>query len=74
MWSPQPGETSFFGWQVSDWEREIDRLFVQGAQELDEEKRKMIYGEFQQVVQEQLPMIFWVNEVAMMAVIEGSMW
>ncbi|MGK7900565.1 MAG: ABC transporter substrate-binding protein [Hormoscilla sp.] len=65
---PQAGETSIQAWQVSDWEREIDRLFVQGAQELDEEKRKMIYGEFQQVVQEQVPMIFLVKEVAMMAV------
>jgi len=36
--------------------------------ELDEEKRKMIYAEFQQVVQEQLPAIFKVLEVAMMAV------
>ena len=42
-----------------------DRL---SARELDEEKRKMIYGEFQQVVQEQVPMIFKVLEVAMMAV------
>ncbi|MBC6476042.1 MAG: ABC transporter substrate-binding protein [Hormoscilla sp. GM102CHS1] len=65
---PQPGETSIQAWQVSDWEREIDRLFVKGARELDEQKRKKIYAEFQQLVQEQLPLIFLVNEVTMMAV------
>jgi len=65
---PQPGETSIQAWQVSDWEREIDRLFVKGARELDEEQRQKIYAEFQQVVQEQLPVIFLVKEVAMMVV------
>ena len=65
---PQPGEPPIQGWEASDWELEIDRLFVEGAQEFDETKRQKIYGEFQQIVQEQLPMIHLVHEVATMAV------
>ena len=65
---PQPGEPQIQGWEASDWELEIDRLFVEGAQEFDERKRQKIYGEFQQIVQEQLPMIHLVHEVATMAV------
>lgn len=65
---PQPGQPPIEGWQVSDWEREIDRLFIAGARELDETKRKAIYAEFQRIAQEQLPLIYLVNEEALMAV------
>jgi peptide/nickel transport system substrate-binding protein len=65
---PQPGQPEITGWQVADWEQEIDRLFTAGAQELDEAKRKEIYGEFQQIVQEQLPVIHLAHEIALMAV------
>ncbi|NES96460.1 MAG: ABC transporter substrate-binding protein [Desertifilum sp. SIO1I2] len=65
---PQPGQPPIQGWEVSDWEREIDRLFIAGAQELDETRRKAIYAEFQRIAQEQLPLIYLVNEVALMAV------
>lgn len=65
---PQPGQMKIRDWQVSDWEQEIDRLFEQGAQELDEKKRREIYGEFQQIVQEQLPVIHLVHEIAIVAV------
>lgn len=65
---PQPGQPPITGWEVSDWEREIDRLFTAGARELDEVKRKAIYAEFQQIVQEQLPVIYLVNEIALAAV------
>ena len=33
------------GWEVADWEKKIDELYIQGAQELDENKRKEIYAE-----------------------------
>ncbi|HEY9640514.1 MAG TPA: ABC transporter substrate-binding protein, partial [Coleofasciculaceae cyanobacterium] len=64
----QPGQPSLSGWIVSGWEQRIDQLFKAAAQELDETKRRQIYGEFQQIVQEQLPVIHLVNEIALMAV------
>lgn len=63
-----PGETPLKGWEVSDWEREIDRLFIAGAHELDEAKRKVIYDRFQQIAQEQLPFIHLVNPLSLDAV------
>ena len=66
---PIPGEDNpIQGWEVSDWEREIDALFAAGSQELDEEKRKVIYGQFQQIVQEQVPFIYLVNALSLEAV------
>lgn len=65
---PQPGEPPIQGWEVSDWEQEIDRLFVEGSQEFDEAKRKAIYARFQQIAQEQLPFIHLVNKLAFEAV------
>lgn len=65
---PTPGQPPIKGWQVSDWEQEIDRLYIQGAQELDEAKRKAIYAKTQQITQEQLPVIYLVNPLAMGAV------
>ncbi|NEQ38653.1 MAG: hypothetical protein F6K40_21230 [Okeania sp. SIO3I5] len=55
-------------WQVSDWEKEIDRLFIAGYQTVDENKRREIYGEFQQIVAEQLPIFFLVNPLSLEAV------
>jgi peptide/nickel transport system substrate-binding protein len=65
---PQPGQSPIQDWQVSAWEHQIDRLLQTGAQEFDEAKRKQIYTDFQQVVQAQLPVIYLVNEMALMAV------
>jgi peptide/nickel transport system substrate-binding protein len=64
----QPGQPPLQGWQANDWEEKIDQLFIAGARELDPEKRKKIYGEFQKVVQENLPVILLVNDSATMAV------
>ena len=64
----QPGQEPIAGWEASEWEQEIDRLFIQGAREFDEAKRGQIYGRFQQVVQEELPVIHLVHEIALMAV------
>ena len=50
------------------WEKEIDRLFLEGTQTADENKRKEIYGEFQQIVAEQLPVFFLVNSISLQAV------
>lgn len=65
---PQPGEPPISGWKVSDWERQIDQLFVDGSRELDESKRKLIYYRFQQLVQEQVPFIYLVNKLSFEAV------
>jgi peptide/nickel transport system substrate-binding protein len=45
---------------ATEWEAEIDKLWVQGAQELDLEKRKQIYNRWQEIVAEQQPFNFTV--------------
>ncbi|NJK58480.1 MAG: ABC transporter substrate-binding protein [Pleurocapsa sp. SU_5_0] len=62
------------GRTVADWETEIGRLFIEAAKELDQEKRKVIYGEIQELVSEKVPFIYLVNPYSMAAVrnnIEG---
>ena len=66
--SAQPGDPPLIGWEVSDWEREIDRLYIQGVQELDEAKRKAIYGKYQKIASEQLPFIHLVERLNLEAV------
>lgn len=53
---------------IADWEREISQLYVQGAQEFDEDKRKQIYYRTQTIAQENLPFIYLVNPFSMAAV------
>jgi peptide/nickel transport system substrate-binding protein len=65
---PKPGDTPIKGWQVSEWEKEIDRLFTEGVRELDDQKRKEIYGQFQQIAAEQVPFLFLVNSLSLEAV------
>ena len=64
----KPGESRMKNWQVSDWEKKIDRLFIAAYQTVDEDKRREIYGEFQQIVSEQLPVFFLVNSLTLQAV------
>ena len=65
---PQPGEPPITGWEVSDWEKEIDSLYIKGAQVLDENKRKEIYYEYQRIASEQLPFIHLVERLNLQAV------
>lgn len=65
---PEPGQPPITGRVVSDWEQEIGRLYIQGARELDEQKRKAIYAKTQQITQEHLPFIYLVNPLALSAV------
>lgn len=65
---PQPGSQPLIGWEVSDWEKEIDRLYKQGAQELDEKKRIEIYHQYQRIAAEQLPFIHLVERLDLQAV------
>lgn len=64
----KPGESRMKNWQVSDWEKKIDRLFIAAYQTVDEDKRREIYGEFQQIVSQQLPVFFLVNSLTLQAV------
>lgn len=66
--APQPGQTPIQGREVADWEQKIADLFIQGAQEFDEAKRKEIYGEFQLLAQEYLPYIHLINPLSMAAI------
>lgn len=65
---PQPGQPPLTGWTVSEWEKSIDRVFKAGAREFDPQKRKPFYDQFQIIVQDELPVIHLVHEIALMAV------
>jgi peptide/nickel transport system substrate-binding protein len=65
---PQPGQPPIRGWQPYPFEQEMDRFFLAGARELDPAKRKVIYADFQRLAQDQLPIIYLVNDSALMAV------
>ena len=54
--------------KIADWESKIASLYVEGARELDREKRKAIYSEVQELVSEQLPVICLVNPYSMAAI------
>jgi len=53
---------------LPDWEWRVLELFNQGVQELDEEKRKPYYDEWQNIVAEELPLIYLVTPKNYMAV------
>lgn len=65
---PQPTQEPLIGREVADWEAEIGRLYIKGAQELNEAKRKEIYAEAQRLTQEYLPSIYLVNPLSLAAV------
>jgi peptide/nickel transport system substrate-binding protein len=81
----QPGQAPITGREVYDWEQEIASLYIKGAQEFDEAKRKAIYGETQRISQEYLPYIYLFNPLSMAAIrdriqgikysaLEGAFW
>ncbi|WP_414753060.1 ABC transporter substrate-binding protein [Anabaena sp. CCY 9910] len=65
---PQAGQKPITGWEVAPWEAKIGQLYIQGARELDETKRKAIYAETQKITQENLPFIYLVNPYSLSAV------
>jgi len=65
---PVGEEKPFVGREIADWEKKIHDLMIQGAQEIDETKRKAIYAEYQQLVQEQLPLIHLTVSLYLVAV------
>ncbi len=64
----QLGQPPIEGREVADWEEKIGQLYIQGAQELDESKRKAIYAETQRITQEYLPYIYLINPLSMGAI------
>ncbi len=66
--SPQAGKSGITGWEAADWEKEIDRLYIKGSQEVDENKRKEYYYEYQRIASEQLPFIHLVERLNLQAV------
>lgn len=52
MWHPRQKEPA------TAWERRIDEIFSLGAQELDENRRKSHYDEFQKIVAEEVPLVY----------------
>ena len=65
---PQAGQPEIEGREVADWEQKISDLYITAAQELDNQKRKELYGETQRLTQEYLPMIYLVNPLSLAAV------
>lgn len=62
MWYPKQQKPA------TAWEAEIDKLFDEGASELDSEKRKKIYWKWQEIVAEQAPVIYTVTPAALYSV------
>ena len=62
MWYPQQKSPA------TAWEKRIDEIFNLGVQELDENKRKVLYDEFQFIVSQQLPLIYTVLSAKLTAV------
>jgi peptide/nickel transport system substrate-binding protein len=65
---PQRGQEQLIGRKVNDWEEEIGRLYIEAAQESDDNKRKEIYAKAQQVTQEYLPEIYLVTPLSLVAI------
>lgn len=54
MWNPQQETPS------TEWEKRINEIFIQGVQELNENRRKKLYDEWQMIVSRELPFIYTV--------------
>lgn len=65
---PLAGQEPLSGREVADWEAEIGRLYIKGAQEFDQVKRKAIYDQTQRLTQEYLPYIHLVTQLSLAAV------
>ncbi|MEO1208086.1 MAG: ABC transporter substrate-binding protein [Cyanobacteria bacterium J06638_20] len=53
---------------IQEWEQDIHNLYIQGSQELDDDKRREIYAQTQTLAQEYLPFIHLVNPLSLSAV------
>lgn len=62
MWFPKQKKPA------TEWEAEVDRLYEQGATELDKEKRRKIYYRWQEIIAEESPFIYTVTPTNLFAV------
>lgn len=62
MWYPRQPDPA------TEWEAEIDRIFNEGVQRLDRGERKQLYDRWQEIVAEQLPLIYTVLPANIFAV------
>lgn len=52
LWWPKQAQPGF------DWEKQIDDIFYRGIQELDREKRRMIYAEWVRIAHKEQPVVY----------------
>lgn len=62
------GPSAIEGWQVEPWEQRISDLYVEAAQVVDEDERRALYLETQQLTQEYVPFIYLINPLSLSAV------
>jgi len=62
MWNPVQEEPA------TDWEKRIDELFIKGASTVGIAKRKEYYDEFQEIIAEEIPLIYTVTPNSIYAV------
>ena len=71
VWPSSGGLHMWYPFQeqpATDWEARIDYLFEEGTKYLDPNERKQYYDEFQDIVAEQVPLIYTVNPEAWFAI------
>ncbi len=62
LWYPQQKSPA------TAWEKRLDELFALGAEELDENKRKAYYDEYQKIVAEETPLVYTALSARLTAV------
>jgi peptide/nickel transport system substrate-binding protein len=65
---PQEGIDPIDGQVFADWEKQLEKLYIDGARELDVAKRKEIYNKTQDITAEYLPFIYLINPYSLGAV------
>ncbi|MCM8820664.1 MAG: ABC transporter substrate-binding protein [Candidatus Omnitrophica bacterium] len=63
LWNLEANENN-----ITEWEKKIDAIFEEGAKELNPVKRKKLYDRWQEIVSEELPLIYTASPVVMTAV------
>lgn len=62
MWYPKQRQPA------TRWEAEIDKIFNKGVQVLDRDRRKILYGRWQEIVADKLPLIYTVQSANIFAI------
>ncbi len=62
----EPGQTTTKVTDARPWEKEIDTIYTKGAQIFDKAERKKVYDRYQQIVYDEVPMIYLVTPTALL--------